>query len=1411
MRKTSKRRLLNFRPFKRRIRDGETLLDTVSPPPMGTPLEPRVLLDAALLETADQVLDATADIDFSATQSVAPLSEEESTALGSALLELGTNAPDVPSEIVFIDPTVGDIAALTAQIDPAMEIVILESGSDGLQQIADVLKSRDNVGAIHILSHGSEGRLQLGNATLTENSMTVFHAEALSVIADAMHADGDILVYGCDFGAEAAVALSKATGADVAASSDLTGHTQHGGDWDLEIVQGEITTESLTSSEFVGVLASNSNLIGYDLDGSENLYFVDSSNQFPSTDFTYEVEYKTSDSNYAVTSYERAGNDLLLYSANGSTLQIYLRTSQISVPVDASDGVRVTVTLDSSLPSNQLKVYVDGVLAGQANSTQTVAAGGHFAIGQEQDGTGNSADSSQAIVGSVYGARMWSSVLDATAIANQTGGSPDVLDFDFSDVAADTVNGTSGTTFDTLIRASHVPPDTEVALVHGDEDGVSIPLGLKTDAPGRDGPWTASLTISGLPVDVTISDGTNSFTATSGNTSVDVSAWTVEAITATPPANSDADISFTLDASYTDTITSEVVTDSADVEFRIRAVADAGTVTGTDATVGDSYAAPLSDYLSFALSDTDGSETGTINLTGVPATWVFMNDATALPVVGNMISFAAADLSNITLAPNGSASSSVTITATLTTTENATGNQVATATAVSPPDTFTLTVTDNDAPQVSGEAYTIEQSNSLSGSVATNDFDPDGDSLNYTLATDATYGDLTLNPDGTFTYQPQIGYVGSDTFQYTVDDGNGATVTETVNITVERVSDKLSTSGPVTTNEDTPVNLGLSVAPDVYLGGNLQDVIGTATGFRAAGSMAGTEFDLPSGAKGVTITAFSNLPSFTGVTDQFNDDYQILRIRVDLATQTFSGVLGQVNGAYTSSDQFAFQDVPFGTFAGRSGNVTSGDGNYFTELTIRMVDADTFEIVQRQNATTADPLQTSYLAEFVTPDGTSANFLGANSGFQDRNSTADIVIDIPAGASYIMLNEVGAGTDANYRVEHKSFGRTYIDLSTELASGTFMAEMGEGNARTVAYGFSGYNVNETSPDSILSSATTITGDSTADSFATTDSPSSTTPSATTHSAESDQTYYIRDNGDGTKSLVINRNSEYANNFRSMYTAEFYERVNYSSIAAFVEVESDYGTMFANASGSVPQQLFFDVPDNARVGIFQLSLSTVGGNAENENMGSAFAVIDFQNGTSSGAFNMNRASTPDLVSWDGVEIAGWGSNSGDPVFFNHPDTDSNRNTAGQFADSIAANAFFELITNPDGSQQLKFETYSNDGSQTYRDYYGIGQVSFLGKEAFVISGSSTDGTLQVNRSGTITPVPVTGGGNYEIDPEDIPFLEFLPDQHFSGEIDFTITLTSTGETETVPVKILPVVDVPEITKASLPRKETCPIP
>ena len=66
-----------------------------------------------------------------------------------------------------------------------------------------------------------------------------------------------------------------------------------------------------------------------------------------------------------------------------------------------------------------------------------------------------------------------------------------------------------------------------------------------------------------------------------------------------------------------------------------------------------------------------------------------------------------------------------------------------------------------------------------------NDSDADGDSLTAVWVSDPVHGNLNLNADGSFTYMPDNGYDGSDSFTYKVSDGklpsNIATVTLTIN------------------------------------------------------------------------------------------------------------------------------------------------------------------------------------------------------------------------------------------------------------------------------------------------------------------------------------------------------------------------------------------------------------------------------------------------------------------------------------------------------------------------------------------------------------------------------------------------------------------------------------------------------
>jgi len=91
--------------------------------------------------------------------------------------------------------------------------------------------------------------------------------------------------------------------------------------------------------------------------------------------------------------------------------------------------------------------------------------------------------------------------------------------------------------------------------------------------------------------------------------------------------------------------------------------------------------------------------------------------------------------------------------------------------------TVTLTVVDEDnlPPVAVDDFYSIMQDNILevevSDGVIVNDYDPEEAEMNVTIEDDPI-GNVTLNPDGSFSYNPAPGFVGVDTFTYFVNDGS---------------------------------------------------------------------------------------------------------------------------------------------------------------------------------------------------------------------------------------------------------------------------------------------------------------------------------------------------------------------------------------------------------------------------------------------------------------------------------------------------------------------------------------------------------------------------------------------------------------------------------------------------------------
>ncbi|AGZ46430.1 Ig-like domain-containing protein [Actinoplanes friuliensis] len=246
------------------------------------------------------------------------------------------------------------------------------------------------------------------------------------------------------------------------------------------------------------------------------------------------------------------------------------------------------------------------------------------------------------------------------------------------------------------------------------------------------------------------------------------------------------------------------------------AVANAdGTITYTPAA---GYAGP--DSFTYVLADGKGG-TGTATVTvGVD---------NAAPVVHDDQAGAAGQAVTVTVLDNDSDPNGDPLTITAVT-QPASGTvtfgaQDLTFTPVSGftgPATFTYTVSDgrggsatatvkvtvgNAAPVAADDAISTNYRTDVVVPVLGGDTDPNGDTLTVTAVGQPGHGSVDLTA-GVVTYRPAAGFSGTDTFTYTVSDGNGGDDTGRVTVTV-------ANAAPVATNRTVQTAFGTALTLDV--------------------------------------------------------------------------------------------------------------------------------------------------------------------------------------------------------------------------------------------------------------------------------------------------------------------------------------------------------------------------------------------------------------------------------------------------------------------------------------------------------------------------------------------------------------------------------------------------------------------
>lgn len=293
-----------------------------------------------------------------------------------------------PGDIAFVLNNIAGLDQLIAGLPAGVEVHVLDSDGSALAQMAQILAGRSDVSALHLFSHGSAGKLNLGALTL-ETATLATYADELGAIRSALSEGGDLLLYGCEVGAGAQGmaflgALSHATAADIAASSDVTGAAVLGGNWTLEQTVGSVTASALSAASFSGLLAGGSvspNDVDYADYGSE---FVDGEgNSLDISGVTFQMYF--ADSNHAsigVMAFNIAGNitpiGTVLMSAGAVAASEFIVKSQSgaefklsSLMVQDHYGINPTLTAVG---------FKDGAqVATQTFTTPVTQAGGYNA------------------------------------------------------------------------------------------------------------------------------------------------------------------------------------------------------------------------------------------------------------------------------------------------------------------------------------------------------------------------------------------------------------------------------------------------------------------------------------------------------------------------------------------------------------------------------------------------------------------------------------------------------------------------------------------------------------------------------------------------------------------------------------------------------------------------------------------------------------------------------------------------------------------------------------------------------------------------------------------------------------------------------------------------------------------------
>ena len=425
------------------------------------------------------------------------------------------------------------------------------------------------------------------------------------------------------------------------------------------------------------------------------------------------------------------------------------------------------------------------------------------------------------------------------------------------------------------------------------EDHEFITLGsIAASLNDTDGSESLAVSISAIPVGATLTDGTRTFTATAGTTSVNVTGWSLDALQIRPPSGYTGTMALSVTATATEG-NGAAASSTSTLNVVVADVADAPALmvqnTIVSLTVGNSSTATFNFPIIATLANAaETDETLAIAIAGVPS-GVRLSDGTnsfTATSSSTSVDVSSWDLSSLSMTtPGGYNTNGTTITVTATATDG-TDTRTVTQSVTLIADTTTTSGNANNDNSVTGDG----NANVLTGSQG-------NDLLSGLAGNDTLYGDTSSTTSNVVGHDVLLGGAGNDALVGGLgsdrlvggsgDDAlTGGTGSSSLDTTVDvfawSLSDAGSTGSPAT---DTITDFNIA-SPSA--GGDILDLRDLLSGDTVgAGNSVGNlanflDFDTTSSA-GSTIIRISSSGGFTdGTYSSSAEDQRITLEGVDV-------------------------------------------------------------------------------------------------------------------------------------------------------------------------------------------------------------------------------------------------------------------------------------------------------------------------------------------------------------------------------------------------------------------------------------------------------------------------------------------------------------------------------------------------